>query len=350
MVTKKTVFILGAGASCPYGYPSGARLRQRVCLQDGFMGNYTAHRVFGQIETSAREAKLKKITAFRDAFNKSKIQSIDAFMAINSDLASIGKYIIAFEILRAEKGSLFGEEAKLQRELFEYRKSQGHSHPRNWLSETLFEGDDWYFYLYNRIIAGLVSKNTLPDFSNGNLSFITFNYDRSLEQYFYEGLSNLFRKIPESDIVRCLKELKIVHIYGQIAPLKWQNPEQGVDYKTEINESLLERATANIKTIYEQKESPELKDAHRLLEQAEQIYFLGFGYAKENLEILKLPKRTKKATEIYGTAFGLEAREKSDIRSRIKEWLPVELTQQVEIGYLNSSENMDCLKLLRNYL
>jgi hypothetical protein len=187
MITKKTVFILGAGASCPYGYPSGARLRQQICLYQGFMNNYTTHRAFGQIEQSAREAKLKRIKEFRDAFNKSKIKSIDAFMAINSELATIGKYIIAFEILIAEQQSLFGEEAKFEREAIAYRKSHGDSVPRNWLSQPLFEGDDWYDYLYNRLIAGLVSKNTLPDFSNGNLAFITFN---STDRW-----SNFFMKV-----------------------------------------------------------------------------------------------------------------------------------------------------------
>jgi hypothetical protein len=160
----------------------------------------------------------------------------------------------------------------------------------------------------------------------------------------------LFKKVRETDIIKCLKELKILHVYGQIAPLKWQDPEQGVDYKTEIEESLLERATVNIKTIYEQRESQELKEAHQLLEQAEKIYFLGFGYAEENLEILKLPDITKRQTKIYGTTFGLEVREKYEIRSRIRKWLPAENYDQLEIGNLKSTENMDCLKLLRNYL
>ena len=31
MITKKTVLILGAGASQPYGYPLGEELRRRIC-------------------------------------------------------------------------------------------------------------------------------------------------------------------------------------------------------------------------------------------------------------------------------------------------------------------------------
>jgi hypothetical protein len=346
LINKKTVFVLGAGASCPYGYPSGSRLLQRVCLPEGFMNSYTS----GVMDKQAVETRLLDIKKFKDAFNKARIKSIDLFMAINPKLAPIGKYIIAFEILRAEQQSLFGEEAKFEREIFAYRKSQGDSNPRSWLSQPLFEGDDWYFYLYNRLIAGLADKNALPDFSKGNLAFITFNYDRSLEQFLYESLINSFTEVPESDISKCLQKLKILHVYGQIAPLKWQDPKQGMDYKPTIGESLLERAAANIKTIYEQKVSPELNEARQILEQAEQIYFLGFGYAKENLEILKLPGKTKRETLIYGTTFGLEVREKIDIRSKIIEWMPVEFHDQVTVGHMQSTENMDCLKLLRNYL
>ncbi len=349
MINKKTVLVLGAGASCPYGYPSGARLRELICLDEGFWqsyGEYLRGHEFGQSE---REKRSEEVNRFRKIFKDSYAQSIDVFIANNPKLAPIGKYIIAYEVFRSERRSLFGEQAKIAQESFLSARELGRFGPRDLLSQPLFLGGDWYFYLYNRLVTGLVGKNTLPDFSNSNLAFITFNYDRSLEQFLYEGLSNLFTEVSEPDIIKCLKELKILHVYGQIAPLKWQDPKQSVDYKPKIGESLLERAAANIKTIYEQKESPELNEVRQLLAQAEQIFFLGFGYAEENLEILKLPDRTKRTTEIYGTTFELEIREKFDIHSKIKEWLPVESTNQVTIGHVNSAENMDCLKLLRNY-
>lgn len=347
MINEKTVFVLGAGASCPYGYPSGSRLRQRVCLKQGFIHSYTSTGV----DRQAVERRLPDMKKFKDAFNKSRIKSIDLFMAINPKLAPIGKYIIAFEIFRAERLSFFGEEAKLNQEKLSYRQGQGLHSPSDLLSQTLFQGEDWYFYLYNRLIEGQISKGSLPDFSKGNLTFITFNYDRSLEQFLYESLSNSFTEVAESDISECLKKLKILHIYGQIAPLKWQDTEKGVDYKPKLGELLLEGAATNIKTIYEQKKSSELNEARQLLEQAKQIIFLGFGYAEENLEVLKLPNRTKKpTTEIYGTTFGLEVREKLDIRNRIKEWYPVQFIDQVTIGHMQSAEDMDCLKLLRNCL
>lgn len=31
MITENTIFILGAGASKPYGFPTGAELREQIC-------------------------------------------------------------------------------------------------------------------------------------------------------------------------------------------------------------------------------------------------------------------------------------------------------------------------------
>jgi len=336
VIDKKTVFVLGAGASCPYGYPSGARLRELICHPEEFV-NYK------HLWNSVQNISEVQVKQFKDAFEKSSIKSIDIFMANNPKLAPVGKYIIAFEVFRAESQSCFGEKAKLQQEELAYAINHGKFVPRKLLLITLFQGGDWYFYLYNRLIEGLVGPNALPDFSDGKIAFITFNYDRSLEHFLYESLRNSFTEVSEDRIIQSLSQLKILHVYGQIAPLKWQNPSDYVDYKPLLSESFLQNTANNIRTIYEQKESPELNEARQLLAQAEQIFFLGFGYAEENLEILKLSDRTKRTSWIYGTAFGLENGELNDYRNKIIEWLPVDSSQRVRV------ENMDCLKLLRNY-
>jgi hypothetical protein len=347
LINKKTVFVLGAGASCPYGYPSGALLRKRICLSQGLWQDYNAYRP-PNFSGTEKEAKLKEIEQFKDAFNKSRIKSIDLFIANNSKLAPIGKYIIAFEIFRAERRSLFGEEAKFQQEQVLYLQNHGRRGPQDLLSGPFFLGDDWYSYLYNRIIDGANGKDALPDFSNGNLTFITFNYDRSLEQFLYEALRNSFTEVEEDKIIQSLRKLKILHVYGQTAFLKWQHPSDCVDYKTQINESLLERAAKNIRTIFEEKQNEELTAAQHVLEQAENVFFLGFGYAQENLEVLNLPRILSPTVQIYGTALYLEANEIDYVQRKIHDSVPPTKT-----GYKHQYnvriENMDCLKLLRNH-
>lgn len=335
MKDKKTVFVLGAGASCPYGYPSGAQLRKQIC--------FDFNNTYPQSLKTLAEDKLSLINGFIHKFCNSHTQSIDLFMARNRKLAPTGKCIIALEIFKAEQRSLFGERAKLTQEWYSRPRSEPRA--KDFVQKGYFQGDDWYSYLFNRLTAGLTRPDILPDFSNNKISFITFNYDRSLEHFFYESIRNSFTEVPEDNIVQTISQLKILHVYGQVMPLKWQDSNEGVDYKLEqISELLLQKAASNIKTIYEQRESPEVDEAQRLLSNAERIFFLGFGYAEENLEILKLPDRTKKASWIYGTAYGQEAREISDNRNKIIEWLPAKLSDRVII------ENMDCLKLLRNHL
>jgi hypothetical protein len=268
-------------------------------------------------------------------------------MSANPKLAPMGKYIITFAIFKAEERSQFREEARINQD--HYSRSRSEQHPANvLLGKGYFQGNDWYSYLFNQLTAGMTKPDILPDFSDDRIAFITFNYDRSLEQFLYESLSNSFTEVPESEIAKCLKKLKILHVYGQIAPLKWQDSEQGVDYRTKIDEPLLQKASANIKTIYEQEKSTVLDDARKLLAEAERIFFLGFGYAEENLKILK-PQGIIKNSWIHGTTFGLERGEISKIRTRIEKHLLL-INSALEVGNEANPENMDCLKLLRNHL
>jgi hypothetical protein len=344
VIDKRTVFVLGAGASCPYGYPSGARLREMICLDKGFWDSYVGYRD----RQNLGNKKSEEINRFRKIFKDSGIRSIDVFMANNPNLAQIGKYIITYEIFRAERQSLFDEEAKLAQESIKRRRDNSGSF--DLLSTALFEGGDWYFYLYNKLIEGLVGPTSLPDFSSGNLAFITFNYDRSLEYYFYERLRNSYTGVTESDIAKCLGNFKILHVYGRVAPLKWQDPKYGVEYRLEINESLLQNSSSNIRTIYEEKENPELIEAQNLLKQAERIFFLGFRYAKENMEVLGLPAIISPLKcWVFGTAFGMYEIEINRIRNQF--------IKGVQFEKLDSSKekrilikNADCLDLLRNYL
>lgn len=338
MIDKKTVFILGAGASCPYGYPSGAHLRELICLS-------TDHSVL--VQTVGEDIR-PQVNRFKKTFESSSTKSIDLFMARNPELAPVGKYIIAFETFRAEQISQFREKANWAQE--QRKHPQPHLSLDGYLMRKAFQGDDWYSYLFDRVTENLAAPITLPDFSDGKVAFITFNYDRSLEYFLYESLSNSFTKVPEAEVIKCLKKLKILHVYGQVAPLKWQDSNEGVDYRLEISESLLRSASSNIRTIYEEKENPELKEAQGLLAQAERIFFLGFGYAPENMEVLGLPGIIPPINcEAYGTAFGLNDKEVERIRSRIIEGLKFD-----SMGFKNRGgiviKAMDCLELLRNYL
>ena len=67
MIEKPTVLVLGAGASMPYGYPSGAELRQRLISEDLF-----------QDAIDSRELSREDVVSFCETFRHSGMPSIDA--------------------------------------------------------------------------------------------------------------------------------------------------------------------------------------------------------------------------------------------------------------------------------
>jgi hypothetical protein len=347
VINKKTVFVLGAGASCPYGYPSGSELRRLILYNAGSNngGLLDSYRNFksNDLDPSKKHTKLQQIKQFIETF-KGAVKSIDVFIANNPKFAPVGKYIIAFEIFRAEQESRFREEIQPEKEHLE-----NHDNKKYVRGRAGFHGEDWYSYLFQRITDGLVGKDALPDFSNGNISFITFNYDRSLEYFLYDSLKCLYSEVPEDRITQTLKQLKILHVYGQIAPLKWQNPSDYVDYKPQINESILQNSISNIRTVHEEKENPELTEAKDLLQQADQIFFLGFGYAPENMEVLGLPELIHPRCQVYGTAFNMIKEEVDRLNSGLHSNRARDNNVYTAPKYTQIN-NVDCLMLLRKYL
>ncbi len=322
MIDKKTVFVLGAGASCPYGFPSGAQLRRQICLEKR---KYLHYLQTVEPNPTTRKDKWKVYNYFADTFFKSSTESIDLFMARNPKLAETGKYIIAYQILTAESTSHFREEA--------------------------IEEQDWYFHLYKRLVKRRIQGDTLPDLTDRGISFITFNYDRSLEHFLFDSLKHTFTEIPPYKVAAALKGLRIIHVYGRVAPLEWEDREKGIAYRPQINDRLLIRTANNIRTIYEEKENPELQQAQGLLRRAEQIFFLGFGYAPENMEVLGLPEIIPPGNcRFYGTALGLNETEIKRIKDKIRKGLKPDSVGFTNPERVEGIEPVDCLDLLRNHL
>ncbi len=210
----------------------------------------------------------------------------------------------------------------------------------------------------------MVETFTTPEnyeqFKENHVEFITFNYDRSLEYFIYESFINSFSSQRLDDDIRAAlhKNIELIpfpfcHIYGKIADLPWQS-EDGVEYGYN-GVQRLSRFSANIRVIFDRNQNhDDLVKAKKLIIDAKRIFFLGFGYAKENLEILGLPANLNSKQEIYGTALGMTDKEINDLKRSIflnssgnKPTIPAEIfvqEEKIKIGKL------DCLQLLREYL
>lgn len=315
MIERKTVFILGAGASCPYGFPDGRGLREKIC--SSYVKDCEAY-LRGKAYEGLIEVRLREAEEFRSKFDGSSIRSIDKFLALNPEFYELGRRAIIFRILEAEQESTFREQTK--------HKEQ-----------------DWYSWLYYQLIDEIVKKEEYSRFHENDISFVTFNYDRSLEHILYGNLVNSFNGIETARIIEELNEIRIIHVFGQVAPLKWQDRIRGIEYGTEFVNVSVDDLSENLRIVYEENINPELEEARKLISEAKRIFFLGFGYAEENLKILITPKGAD-GQRFYGTALGLTKREIEDIQLQLSKF-----TGKRSVA-LNNIEDLDCVALLKKYL
>lgn len=285
MINIPTVLILGAGASNPFGFPSGYELLKIIVsntLRDWLIG----HGYMPQ-----------EIDAFQTALKKSGRQSVDAFLEHRSEFLNIGKTAIALTLIPHEN----------EAQLFERRK-----------------GPHWYDHLFNAM------KTPFDGFTHNKLSVLTFNYDRSLEHYLLQSLLNAYGRNPE-ETERAVEAVEIVHLHGHLGTLN-ERP-----YSPEINTDYVRIAASGIKVIHENGmgTQPQFARAQTILAKANRVHVLGFGYDVTNVERLCV-ECIAPEVPIYGSALGLTPSERGKIQRLFKD--------RIVLG----QDHWDCLTHLRN--
>jgi len=159
--------------------------------------------------------------------------------------------------------------------------------------------NNWYQYFYIKL------KTKFEDFSNNNVSIITFNYDRSLEQYLLTAIQNGYGT-TEKKAADILKEsIPIIHLHGNLGYLPAQGEQNTREYSQNCTPEILQLCIDSIKIINEEIEGdPQFLEAHTLLSVAEVVCFLGFGYNKVNLDRLKVNEIFKGDPKIFCSSIG----------------------------------------------
>jgi hypothetical protein len=190
-------------------------------------------------------------------------------------------------------------------------------------------------YLLSKLHAPFEQFNELP------ISFITFNYDRSLEHFLYTSLQSRYGK-TEQECANVLERIPLIHLHGRLGYLPWQRSEGRYHrpYDKEMDKNVMETCIANIKIVHEDMAEldSDFQRAVRLLTEAECIYYLGFGYAPTNLDRLKI--RSLPGVQTAGTGMGLTANECLDIVWSVGG----------DRSKINPQQGQDCIGLLRNYI
>jgi len=278
MLSKPTVFVLGAGASMPYHFPSGEGLEREII-------NSLADCNAGEWGRELREMfNTTVLCTFQEKLRYARAGSVDAFLEHNADFLEVGKACIARALIPREK------------------------------DHALFEGktDSWYDCLWQRLRGGSVA-----DLQRQNVTFVTFNYDRSLEHYLHRVITNLYG-VDEPTARTVMATMPIIHVHGCLGALvaEGDDDSSGRQYSPALTVDAIRRAMSGIRIVHEEAEGdPVFQQAREALCRAEVVCFMGFGFNSTNVD--RLAPETWNAQTRVGTAIGVGPTRQNEICARI---------------------------------
>ena len=251
MIANPTTLILGAGASVPFGYPTGTELREQIIKRIGMRVNDPRY-----------EELLNR-------FQWSLVSSIDAFLAEeqNHHLQDIGRVAIVAALHQIE---------------------------------CVPQQADWYELLFNAI-RGVRSIDR-----NHPLRIVTFNYDRSLEHFIFQAFKNAYALSNRDALEMFNQSIEVIHVYGDIGALPELEPNEpsARAYSATLTHSGYVEAAKRIEIIERAETSPKFKRARDAIATATFLGILGFGYDQTNVANLDLP-RIANEKRAFSTGFGL---------------------------------------------
>ncbi len=294
---KRTLFILGAGASCDFGLPIGTDLAQQIgermtraqkaglgdpllrsAMNQGGEGNYGA---------AARDVAGGMVAA----------PSIDRFLASRQDkplVQLLGKLGIATSVLKGEAQSPLGT-----------------SEDDSWdaINKALTDSrGTWVAQLFRHLHVGYSPSHAADVLKS--CAFITFNYDRCIERYLELAFTHVLA-VEQASAADIMAKIPILHVYGSLGPLPFQDPLVNVPFGA--SEGFALDASPNIKTFMEQVESGVDAQISALMEWAELLIVLGFGFDPLNVD--RIFSKVKGGQVVRGTLLHVSPKNIQHFRS-----------------------------------
>lgn len=310
MFRSKTVFVLGAGASAEVGLPVGKKLLEQISRlidirydhfqmvsgdhlisqalkvildEGGGVINYNEHlQVAWQVISSANQAL--SIDNIVDSLEDSRVELV----------AKLG---IARAIHAAEGNSAFFKPVDRDPLKLNYSKF----------------GDSWYTGFTNLICENRRKSELEKVFEN--LSIVSFNYDRCIENYLPKSIANYYG-VEVRDVLPYFQSVPIHRPYGIAGKINWDHMGVAKGFGGNRADYLVQSANS-IRTYSEGVENPKSLASMRLdLAEADKIIFLGLAFHRPNLELLEA--KVKKSVQVFATSGNISDPDLEVINSELR--------------------------------
>lgn len=317
MFERKTVFILGAGASWHYGYPTGEGLVKAVvsktdkvkdflkCDMDenlihDFMRLDYLEDKYSNIDLLLGKIPQFELKNFEELSQKLKEINppvIDYFLKEHPSLRTIGQMMIAWVIMECEKNYYRGVNRYKSNNYNRNRKSLNSND-----SDLSNFNDDWFRFLVHKLTSGCKEPQDLLE---NDVHFITFNYDVSLDHALYRRLNSI-EYFQSGQVAQDFfqKENLFLHMYGRIRENPFVDfmqmlPDEVVQPRSKIGhiKDILNATYLGcnpdwgIRTIDSDNKDNDQNTHNRakeLIAEAEDVYILGYGFDENNSSRLGL--------------------------------------------------------------
>ena len=281
MFGDNTTFVIGAGASHEAGLPLGEGLRhvisRKLMLSPESGENINDKKIRSEISKYVIENQ--KGDEYRDILRFSGFvseavlasSSIDNLLEAhksNKYVNICGKFAISCAILEAEMSSkLYIDRSNIY----------------NTLDVSKIE-KTWYIDFGRRLVENCTFSELGESISR--IRIIDFNYDRCL-QHFLENFLVVYYGVEISQAIEALQKLRIIHPYGSIGSLHSGKELPYVPFGASVQDISLKEMSRNIKIYSEQIEDEiTIYNIKNYIMKAETIIFLGFGFHKQNMNII----------------------------------------------------------------
>jgi hypothetical protein len=342
MYREKTLFVVGAGASHEVGLSLGTGLVSKIASAlaykqtiNGFTGGDDAIRRTLMNFAGQGKAGALLLKASAMAQRLPYADSIDSFLndfKDETDLATTGKIAIAHIISTEERRSAI---------------SVNRDNIYNGMNSSEQLNASWLPKFFGLLKSDIGASNIDALFDN--VSIVCFNYDRCIEQYLYYAIRSYYNFSPQQAIT-LLRRLKIVRPYGSIGAFALDLDLHHTNFGFNFSDAGLIETSKVIRTVYErQGESSE--DVRDLVDAANQIVFLGFGFLPLNLKMLRPSvSRASNMPAVYATAFGMPNQARQELIGRIVKTLILGSSpSSTQTDRIELQLQMKCRELLDSY-